>query len=60
MTISFDEINRMTLRIVFLPVAERELRALGVPLPTPWVPTDEELMRLAQAVAEGVREEVPE
>ena len=49
MTISLQEINRVTLRIAFLPVAERELRALGVPLPTPWNPSDEELGRLADA-----------
>lgn len=51
MTVSLADINAVTLRIVFKPMAERELRALGVRLPEPWNPSDEELARLADAFA---------
>lgn len=60
MTISLDEINRVTLRIAFKPMAERELRALGVQLPVPWNPSDEELARLAATFAKVMEPEPDE
>lgn len=55
MTISIAEINRITLR-QFQRYFERELRALGVPLQTPWNPSDAELERIAQAFGEAGRD----
>ena len=49
MTISLADINRVTLRYTFKPWVEQIWRDLGVQLPTPWEPTDEELVRLADA-----------
>lgn len=51
MAISLDDLNRVTLREVFKPFAERTMREIGIPLPTPWTPSDEELGRLADAYA---------
>mgnify|MGYP001619082739 CR=1 FL=1 len=52
--INLAEINRITLRVTFKPFAEAELRALGVQLPVPWEPTDEELGRLADTFAKAL------
>ena len=51
--ISLEEINRLTLR-QFKDFFETELRRLGVSLPIPWEPSDEELERIARAYGEAM------
>jgi len=55
-TISLDEITALTLRVVFKPFAEEQLRSLGARLPTPWNPTDEELQRLSAAFVAALQD----
>ena len=43
-------IHTALLRPAFKPYIEQELRALGVPLPDPWPPSDDQRARLAEAV----------
>lgn len=52
--ITLAEINRITLR-QWQPVLEQELRALGIRLPIPWQPSDEELSKYAAAFGEACR-----
>lgn len=56
MTISFDEINRVVLRQVFLPWFKRTMADLGITLPPDWNPSDKELERLAERAAEALKE----
>lgn len=53
MAISLDDINRVTLRIVFLPWFREMAADLGIPLRPDWNPTDDELEQLAAAVAKA-------
>lgn len=56
MAISFDQINRVVLRQVFLPWFRRMMADLGVTISPDWNPSDEELDRLAGKVADAFRE----
>lgn len=56
MAISLDEINRVTLRVVFLPWFKHMMADLGLSLPEGWNPSDEELEKLAARVGEALRE----
>ena len=51
MTISFEEINRTLLRVVFLPWFKRSAEDFGIILPADWNPSDEELAQLAVRIA---------
>lgn len=55
MAITLDDINRVTLRVVFLPWFRQVTADLGVALRPDWDPDDEELARLAARVAEAFR-----
>ena len=57
MTITLDEINRVTLRQTFLPWFKRTCTEVGLTLPADWDPSDEELRRLATHVGEAFAEE---
>jgi hypothetical protein len=57
MAISLADINRVTLRAVFLPWWRQLMADYGMPLAADWNPTDEELERLAARVREAFREE---
>lgn len=57
MAISLDDLNKVTLRIVFLPWFRETAADLGITLPPDWNPDDAELERLADRVAEGFRSE---
>lgn len=51
MALSLAEINRVVLRVVFLPWFRQRCADFDVSLPAEWNPSDEELSRLAQRVA---------
>lgn len=55
MTINLEEINRITLR-TFKPFIENQLREIGIELPIPWNPTDDELEKLAVVFGKVMRE----
>jgi hypothetical protein len=60
MAIDFDEINRVTLRLCFLPWFKQTMADMRVTLPADWNPSDEVLNRLAERVADALREVVEE
>jgi hypothetical protein len=51
--ISLDDINRITLRVTFLPWVKENCRQMGITLPKNWNPSDEELERLAERVTKA-------
>lgn len=55
--ITLDDINRVTMRRVFLPWFKTQASELGFKLPTDWNPSDEELIKLSNAFAEACRNE---
>lgn len=56
MTITLAEINRVTLRQVFLPWFRDLMASYGIPLPQDWNPDDVELARLAERAGEAFAE----
>ncbi len=60
MTISLDEINRVTLRQTFLPWFRRTCEEVGFILPADWDPSDAELERLATRMGKAFGEELEE
>ncbi len=57
MPITLVDVNRVTLRVCFLPWFRRTMADLGIKLPDDWNPSDEELDRLARRVADAFRED---
>lgn len=55
MAIDLATITRVTLRQCFLPWYREQMQIYGIPLPPDWNPSDEELGRLADRVAEAFR-----
>jgi len=55
MAITLADIERIYLRYM-QPFFEEQMREAGVMLPTPWHPTDEELVDIANMFAQAIRE----